>query len=53
MKTNQKLYHYEILSWLTCHFQANYLLLNLLKISENERFGFSDVFKGYRRGKFA
>ena len=48
IKINQSIYHYEILSCLTCRFQVNVLLLNSLKISVNQRFRFSDVFKGYR-----
>ena len=52
IKINQSIYHYEILWWLTClQFQVDAPLLNPLKISENQRFRFSDVFKGYRHGE--
>ena len=53
IKINQNIYHYEILRWLTCQFQANAPLLNPLKISENQRYSLSDILKGYRRGKLA
>ena len=36
-----------------CQFQAIIPILNPLKISENQRFRCSDVFKGYKREKVA
>ena len=45
-KINWNIYDYEVLRWLTCQFQVNVPLLNSLKISENQRLRFSDVFKG-------
>ena len=53
IKNNQNIYHYEIVWWLTCQFQVNFSLLNPLQISENQKFRFSDIFKGYRHGKLA
>ena len=46
-KISPNIYHYEILSWLTCQLQTNVPLLNPLKISENQRFRFFNVFKGF------
>ena len=52
-KIKQNIYHYEILRWLTCQFQASVLLLNPLKIYKKfSRFSSGIEVKNWPRMNF-